>query len=455
MLMLLWAVAARAEPAVDWHERPDAVLVVVIVDGLVGAMLDEADEDGQPLMPRLAGWANGSVRFDDVLARDTNPRESRTWLRDQLESFGAEEVRWVRIDRVNRDDPLGAAEEILAVPGRRVLVLDLDWLEPPLRVDARQLAKLDPAPWDRSGTDHAIEAWAEARLERARRLAATKSRANPARTDLVRDIGWVVRAAHAAIDPQLEELLDSFSDPRVAVVLTATSSAGLGQREAVGPGIGAALDVAQVPVIVRLAGEAPRREPGPRQLIGFSPEWFAGVAEPDRVTWSSPPEGASGKLMVCEARWTTQDFTLLDATMPRRPPRLFDRRLDPGEWLDRGIEYPALADSLKRAFRARLYGATPLVVFRAGLDPVSLSLSSAVALEGPPDRDLVSISLQPGEVLRVRMPQGAASVGWGARLPVTVGGERYLLSELVVHSPAWRAALGEPGPGDEFTVWIE
>ena len=96
-----------------------------------------------------------------------------------------------------------------------------------------------------------------------------------------------------------------------------------------------------------------------------------------------------------------------------------------------------------------------MVVFRAGVAPVSLSLSSRVSIEGPPDRDLASLKLEPGEVVRVRMARGAETIGLGTRMPVSVGGERFLLSELVVHSPAWRAALGAPEPADGLSVWIE
>ena len=141
--------------------------------------------------------------------------------------------------------------------------------------------------------------------------------------------------------------------------------------------------------------------------------------------------------------------------MPRSGVQLYDLQLDPREWFDRSISLSALADSLRHELRARLYGAVPVLVLRAGDDPVRLALDSTSALDGPPDRSLKNLELQAGETLRVRLSEGAASVQLGSMIAVEIGGHPVVIEELIVHSDEWMAALAEPDQGSGFTIWIE
>ena len=122
---------------------------------------------------------------------------------------------------------------------------------------------------------------------------------------------------------------------------------------------------------------------------------------------------------------------------------------------DTAARSSALADSLRRHLRAELYGAAPLVVFRAGEQPAVLSLSSSARLEGLAGADPGALRLAPGELARVHMPDGAESIGLGDAIPVRAGDEVFLLAELTVHSTAWRKALGGPVDDPLLTIWIE
>ena len=191
----------------------------------------------------------------------------------------------------------------------------------------------------------------------------------------------------------------------------------------------------------------------PRQWIRLESEWFAAGIDGDRYTRAVPAVGTGEARSVCEVRWTTREFTLLDTSSPRQPPRLYDRLLDPGEWYDRAVEYPALADSLREVLRDRLYGSEPVLVFRAGDEPVDLLLSSPAPIEvstGSP-----KVHLEPGEVVRVRMPLGAENLMLGGFLVISIAGEQFLLTEVVVHSDAWQGLAEGPTEGPELTAWME
>lgn len=453
LLLVVLAVPAQGTPVADWHAAPDAKLVVVLVDGLTRDVLYGKDLDGAPLMPRTQAWADSVVDYTDVLAAETHARRAREVLQAAIDGFDAAGVEWVRVTRDENSDPLAALMGLGERSGRQVLVLDLDWLEPRLRYDRKVLHRLDPTPWGGGTSDSAIEGLEKLRLTRARRLGTLASRPNPRDVKTNRDLRWVVEAAHASIDEELTALLEAATATGAAVILSATSSTGLGQREAVGLGIGAGLDVARVPVLWRAPGEAPRTDPEPRQWIALTPEWFEEGRDTDRFTWAAPPDGRTGWAAVHELRWTTERFTLLDTGSPARPPRLYDRLLDPDEWYDRAVEYPAIADSLRSALRASLYGKNPVLVFRAGDEPVDLVLS--VATVGGRGSGENRVHLEPGQTSRIRLPFGAETVRLGSHQAVRIGGEEFLLTELVVHSPAWRALLRDPEPGPDLTIWME
>jgi hypothetical protein len=321
------------------------------------------------------------------------------------------------------------------------------------------LLRLDPAPWVPTHGIVEIEDQARRRLDDAARSVQRQERSSgQPRGAALRDTRWFIEAAHADLDARLAPLLEALEAPgfasRAGVLLTATSSSGLGERGPTGPGTGAELDVARIPVILRLPGLVGRVDHAPRQWIRLDAEWFRSPGLDDRLTYSFGPAFVPER-GVCELRWTTPEFTLIDSTLPRRPPRLYDRELDPGEWLDRAISLPALADSLQGELRDGLYGAAPVVVFSAGIEGVELRLSSRSTMEGAPARSLESLSLEPGEALRVRLPEGAANIELGRTMSVAIGGELIRIAELVVHSPEWNSALAGPVPGDGFRIWIE
>jgi hypothetical protein len=453
LLLCVLAPGVQADVVGDALRARDARVVVVLVDGLVESMVLGNDPDGTALMPSTRIWSEQATRYSDVLASETNALLARELLRSEAADFSSEESGWVRVDRPARVDPVAAVREFEGNAGRRVFVLDLDWLEPKLRPDPEVLARLDPAPWEAGTSAIDIEAARSTRQRRSERLADLESRANLANDARTRDLAWVVSAAHASIDAALAEILDVATSSGAIVLLTATSSTGLGQREAVGPGRGAALDVAKVPVFLRVPGGTPGVDSAPRQWIQLDPDWFDSGLEEERFTWAVPAFGTPEAKSVCEVRWTTSEFTLLDTSAPRQPPRLFDRQLDPGEWYDRAVENPALADSLRGALRDRLYGPEPVLVFQAGDEPVDLELSSTAPIEvstGNP-----SVHLQPGQTVRVRMPHGAENLNLGAFQSLSVGGDSFLLADLVVHSTAWRALAKGPVEGPDLKVWTE
>jgi hypothetical protein len=400
----------------------NAKFVIVLADGLVESMILGSDPDGAPLMPATRTWSEQAKRYADVLAAETNARLGRQLLRATAEEFAPDEVKWLRVERLGGQDPLAAIRDFMESPGRAILVLDLDWLEPTLRPNPEILMRLDPAPWEGGTGAAVIEAGRSTRQRRSGRLVGLESRANRANDVLTRDLTWVVSAAHASIDERLHGILAAATSSDASVLLTATSSTGLGQREAVGPAMGAALDVARVPVLLRVPGGRPGVDVAPRQWIRLESEWFAAGI-------------------------------LLDTSSPRQPPRLYDRLLDPGEWYDRAVEYPALADSLREVLRDRLYGSEPVLVFRAGYEPVDLLLSSPAPIEvstGSP-----KVHLEPGEVVRVRMPLGAENLMLGGFQVMSIAGEQFLLTEVVVHSDAWQGLAEGPTEGPELTAWME
>ena len=459
LLLCLCASSARADQLGDWFARDDAVLVVILIDGLVDDFIDARTIDGDALMPRTSAWAERGVRFGDVLASQTHAGTARGRLEREIDSFGADSVRVLRVGPGRTNVP---AEEIALVAsrtGRQVLLIDIPWLVPPLNPTRESLLRLDPAPWASMRRVAEIEDQIHRRLGQAAQLGRRQKRASERRQGaMLRDTRWFIEAAHADLDARLAPLFDALDDPglvrRAGVLLTATSSSGLGERGPIGPGLGTELDVASVPVILHLPGAEGRIEHAPRHWIRLDAEWFRSAGPDDRLTWSFGPASATDR-GVCELRWTTPEFTLIDSTLPRRPPRLHDRQLDPGEWLDRGISLPALADSLKRELRTRLYGAVPVVVFSAGTEVVELELSSQSTMEGPTGRRLELLSLQPGEILRVRFPEGAATVHLGKTMLVEIGDEQIRIADLIVHSPEWRSAMAGPGSGDGFRIWIE
>lgn len=453
LALCLLATVARADPVRDALGADDAKLVVVLVDGLVEDIILGSDPDGGELMPATRAWVDAAIRFTDVLASETNAQLARGVLREAGEAFAADGVEWLRVGRAAGIDPVAAVEAMPERPGRGVLVLDLNWLEPRLRPDPEILARLDPAPWEAGAAPNVIEASLSTRQRRSARLVNLDSRANRANDAFTRDLRWVISAAHASIDDQLGELLDAATATGASVLLTATSSSGLGRREAVGPGMGAALDVARVPAILRVPGGLSAVDDDPRQWIRLDGEWFATGTDADRYTWALPAIGASEAKSVCEVRWTTREFTLLDTAAPRQPPRLFDRLLDPAEWYDRAVEYPALADSLREALRDRLYGPEPVLVLRAGDEPADFLFSSPVPFEVSAGGR--TVRLEPGQSVRVRMIHGAENLQLGGFHALTIGGEEFLLTELVVHSAAWRALLEAPGEGPDLTAWLE
>lgn len=457
LLGLLLLLAGPVQARGGGLQAPDAALVVILLDGLVEECVD-ARVDAAALMPQTATWVGRARRFTDVLTPTTNPGRARERLTDALAAFGADEVRRVR---TSASDTLDVALAALGErPGRQVLVLDLPWLEPPLRLDDAILQRLDPAPWASMSSALDIESQVERRLLRAHRLAVLSGRgAGRGSEPLILDVEWVIRAAHADVDARLGALLERIlEDPalasRASVVLTATSSTGTGVRGHIGPFIGVELDVARVPVFVWEQGIEAGVDEAPRQWIAFDPGWFAHAGPPDRYTWSWGPR-IRGQDEVCELRWTTSEFTLIDSSQPRRPPRLHDRRLDPGEWYDRAVGEPALADSLRRVARARLYGEVPVVVFAAGDEAVTLGLACRGRLRLPAGRSAASFRIEPGETVRVELLDGAETLEFGRAVPATIAGRSFEISGLVLHSPAWRAALGGPVAGPGLRIWIE
>lgn len=453
-LLLAGSVAGPAAGATD------EVLVVVLVDGLVPGCIDAvADVDGPLLMPATAAHVARSRRYTDVLTPSTDPGRARACLDSALAEFGAEAVRTVR----SADpDTLGAALDALAErSGRQALVLDVPWLEPPVPLDEEVLARLDPAPWSSMSSSMEIESQIRRRTLRAQRLASLSGRgAGRGRETLLVDVEWVIRTAHAVVDARLGALLGrALDDPRLSarrtVVLTSTSSTGTGVRGWIGPFVGTALDVARVGVFVWSAGLPPGEDQGPRQWIGFGDDWFDAAVGGDRHTGSWGPERPRED-PVCEMRWTTDGFTLIDATQPRLPPRLYDLRLDPGEWFDRAVAEPALADSLRRELRTRLYGAAPVVRLQAGGAPVSLRLACRSRLELVGGGSVPALlQLEPGQAVELRMVDGAETLGLGRTVEVDIAGRRRELSSLVLHSPAWLDAFGAPaGSGEVLGVSI-
>jgi hypothetical protein len=76
-------------------------------------------------------------------------------------------------------------------------------------------------------------------------------------------------------------------------------------------------------------------------------------------------------------------------------------------------------------------------------------------MEGPSGHPPESFSLQSGETVRVRLSGGAANVYLGRAVSVDIGGEQFRLTELIVHSPEWKAAMAGPGSDEGFRIWIE
>lgn len=459
ILLCLCASAAHADPLGDWFAREDALLVVILVDGLVDEFIDARTIDGDGLMQRTSAWAEQATRFTDVLASTTHAGEARAQLDREIDSFRAESVRVLRVGPGRTNAPVQEIALAAGRAGRQVLLLDIPWLVPPLNPTQESLLRLDPAPWASMNAVAEMETQVRRRLGQAARLVQRQGRGSrPRQGPMLRDTRWFIEAAHADLDARMALIFEALEDPglarRVGVLLTATSSSGLGERGPTGPGIGVELDVARVPVLLRLPGVAGRVDHASRQWLGLDEGWFRSAGSDDRLTWSSGPGSEPGH-GVCELRWTTPEFTLIDSTLPRRPPRLHDRQLDPGEWLDRGVSLPALADSLKTELRARLYGVAPVIVFSAGIEEVELELSSLSSMEGPPGRPLDLLTIKPGEILRVRLTQGAATVQLGRKVPVEIGGDRVSIEELIVHSREWKSAMNGPEPGDGFRIWIE
>jgi hypothetical protein len=459
LLLCLSAASAHADSLGDWFVRDDAILVVILIDGLVDDFIDARTIDGDPLMPRTSAWAKRAARFGDVLASSTHPVVARVQLEREINSFGADSVRVLPLGPGHTNAPLREIALAASRSGRQVLLFDIPWLVPPLNPTPESLLRLDPAPWAPMHGIVEIEDRVRRRLDDAARSVQRQERSSgQPRGAALRDTRWFIEAAHADLDARLAPLLEALEAPgfasRAGVLLTATSSSGLGERGPTGPGTGAELDVARIPVILRLPGLVGRVDHAPRQWIRLDAEWFRSPGLDDRLTYSFGPAFVPER-GVCELRWTTPEFTLIDSTLPRRPPRLYDRELDPGEWLDRAISLPALADSLQGELRDGLYGAAPVVVFSAGIEGVELRLSSRSTMEGAPARSLESLSLEPGEALRVRLPEGAANIELGRTMSVAIGGELIRIAELVVHSPEWNSALAGPVPGDGFRIWIE
>jgi hypothetical protein len=450
---------ARADLLGDWFAKEDAVLVVILVDGLVDDFIDAPTIDGDPLMPRTSAWAESAVRFVDVLASSTRPDLARAQLEREFKSFGADSVRVVRGGSRHTDALVEEFALAASRPGRQVLLLDLPWLVPPLTPTRESLLRLDPSPWASMHGVVEMETRVRRRLDEGARLVRRQERGSrQPRGEVLRDTRWFIEAAHADLDARLAPLLDALQAPgfgsRTGVLLTATSSSGLGERGPTGPGVGVELDVARVPVILQLPGVSGRIDHAPRQWIRLDADWCRLPGPDDRLTYSYGPASARAR-GVCELRWTTPEFTLIDSTLPRRPPRLHDRQLDPGEWLDRAIALPALADSLQNELRARLYGVAPVIVFSAGNAAVDLDLTSQSTMEGPSGHPPESFSLQSGETVRVRLSGGAANVYLGRAVSVDIGGEQFRLTELIVHSPEWKAAMAGPGSDEGFRIWIE
>lgn|GEM_PF-4556799 len=445
---------AMADPVQKWQEREDALLVVILLDGLVAEFVEGATADADPLMPETARWVQSCRRHEDVLVSTTDAGAARAELTAALESFATQPVRWV----TSREDGLGELPaELAGTSGRQAVVVDLDWLVPPLEVDAAILTPLDPAPWSSLGMTLQIEDQVRRRLSRASRLALMQGRgAARGRDPLLRDVRWVVQGAHRAIDERLAQLIGSITTgplaTRTAVLLTATSSMGLGERGPIGLHRGAQLDVLRVPVYLRVAGLEASTDGSARQWGDFGADWFGGSPAVDRYTWAwaDGSEPVSGAL-----RWTTEAFTLVDITRPYRLVELYDRQLDPGEWLDRAVSHPALADSLRRELRARIYGPVPTLVLTGGAREIMLSVKSRGSLQGPAGRSIDPLRLAPGEVVRIRMTDGAENISFGRAVEMRLNAEPVVLEELLVHSPQWRAALADPGDGPAPGLRIE
>ena len=145
LLLCLSASSAHADSLGDWFARKDAVLVVILVDGLVDDFIDARTIDGDALMPRTSAWADRATRFGDVLASNTHADLARAQLDRELESFGADSVRVLRLG----PGPANASVQEIALAasrtGRQLLLLDIPWLVPPLNPTQKSLLRLDPA----------------------------------------------------------------------------------------------------------------------------------------------------------------------------------------------------------------------------------------------------------------------------------------------------------------------